>query len=224
MTAKRSHEEQGSRWVRALRASLTLCVAMIIRMRTLIVSSVLLLTAGFGAAGNAQMGPGPGGPGGPRPGRDSNMGSAASGREFVPPADFRSPSNQDWPPLGGFRGSRTPLPSVPPETAKSVPLSDVVSMVQQQFNANPESLHPNDDPEWKGGGDARSRARKREDEEHKQNGRKSYIDNAGRAQSRVADDAGIRQQPNVKQPQRKPYQQRSQALAKVTRRKRCNDD
>src|SRR6267154_770845 len=135
MTAKRSHEEQGSRWVRALRASLTLCVAMIIRMRTLIVSSVLLLTAGFGAAGNAQMGPGPGGPGGPRPGRDSNMGSAASGREFVPPADFRSPSNQDWPPLGGFRGSRTPLPSVPPETAKSVPLSDVVSMVQQQFNA-----------------------------------------------------------------------------------------
>ncbi len=40
--------------------------------------------------------------------------------------------------------------------------------VQQQFNANPESLHPDDDPERKGGGDARPRARKREDEEHKQ--------------------------------------------------------
>src|SRR5882757_7004385 len=139
MTAKRSHEEQGSRWVRALRASLTLCVAMIIRMRTLIVSGVLLLTAGFGAAGNAQMGPGPGGPGGPRSGRDSNMGPATSGREFVPPANFRSPSNQDWPPVGGFRDSRPPVPSAPPETpsdaAKSVPLSDVVSTVQQQFNA-----------------------------------------------------------------------------------------
>jgi hypothetical protein len=121
--------------MRALHASLTLCLAMIIRMRTLIVSGVLLLTAGFGAAGNAQMGPGPGGPSGPRPGRDSNMGPATSGREFVPPANFRSPANQDWPPLGGFRGARTPGPNAPPNTAKSVPLSDVVSTVQQQFNA-----------------------------------------------------------------------------------------
>lgn len=149
MAAESLRDKHRLRWVRALSASLTLCGAMIIRMRTLIVSGVLLLTAGFGAVSNAQMGPGgPGGPGGPppggppggpRPGRDSNMGPASSGREFGPPSNFRSPSNQEWPPVGDLRGSRSPLPDTSPETtpgsAKSVPLSDVVSMVQQQFNA-----------------------------------------------------------------------------------------
>lgn len=109
-------------------------------MRTLIVSGLLLLTGGFSAASHAQMGPGPGGPpsggppGGPG-GPGANMGPASSGREFGPPS-FRSP-NQDWPPVGSSPGSRTPLPGSPPDSGvtKTVPLSDVVSQVQQQFNA-----------------------------------------------------------------------------------------
>lgn len=147
MTAWGLHHVHGSRMVRALHASLTLCGDMIIRIRSVIVSGVLLLTAGFGAAGNAQMGPAPGGPGGPggmggpAPGGPprgpgpGNMGPGPAGREFGPPPNFRSPSSQDWP-IGSPRSPSSTTPSETiPDASKSVPLSDVVSMVQQQFNA-----------------------------------------------------------------------------------------
>jgi len=118
--------------MRDIEGSHKLCSAMIIRMRSLLVSGLLLLTSGFTAATHAQTGPAHGGP----PGGPGRMGPSAAGREFGPPS-FRSP-NQAWPPVSN-PGSRPPAPMPPTDTEsgeiRSVPLSDVVSQVQQQFNA-----------------------------------------------------------------------------------------
>lgn len=122
---------------------------MINRIRTLIVASVLSLSAGFSAASYGQQmgagGPPPGGPGpspGPGGGAPPNNGGfggpGMSGRDAVLPSDFTRSPGQEWPQPGG---SRSPLPGSPPSRTpgddldKSVPLNYAVSMVQERFNA-----------------------------------------------------------------------------------------
>jgi hypothetical protein len=126
--------------VQSLRRSLKLHDDMIIRIRNLLVASVLSLFAGLGPA-HGQMGangppPPPGGGGQP----GGIGGPGMSGREFGPPTDFnripgpRTPV-QDWPQPGrpGSPPSRTP--GREGELDISVPLGDAVSLVQERYNA-----------------------------------------------------------------------------------------
>lgn len=89
----------------------------------------------MGAGGPPPSGPGPGGA---PPSNGGFGGPGMSGRESGPPSDFTRSPGQDWP----QPGSRSPLPGEPPRTPgrdtgmdRSVPLNDVVSMVQERFNA-----------------------------------------------------------------------------------------
>lgn len=110
-----------------------LCSDMIIRIRNIVVASVLSLFAGLGAAHGQQMGAG-------GPSSSGGFGGhGMSGREFGPPPNFTRPAGQDWP----QPGRREPLPAAPPSRTpggdrgldSSVPLNDVVSMVQERYNA-----------------------------------------------------------------------------------------
>ncbi len=126
--------------VQRLGRSLKLIGDMIIRIRNLLVASVLSLFAGVGTA-HGQMGAGSQPPppgGGGQPGGFGGPGM--SGREFDPPNFSRSPGQrmpgQDWP----ERGRRDPAPPSrnPGDDGGlevNVPLNDAVSLVQERYNA-----------------------------------------------------------------------------------------
>jgi hypothetical protein len=109
-------------------------------LRKSVVAGLLCWSLGYSLAQAQQPGPGgpPGGAAGMNGGdRFGNPGM--SGGEFGQPPDGSRAPGQDWPQPGN-RGS---LPGAPPAgepsrnagAEKIVPLNDVVSMVQERFNA-----------------------------------------------------------------------------------------